>query len=448
MRKFLPFGIVGFTSLLAFNSHAQLCETTALESGLDMPSKIITCDFNGDGHEDIVYLNNDNFDLEWKRNTGSDTFNPGAALVGDAEITFLLAADLNDDGADEIIITTSSTIYYIMYTGPGSIDFGDLYTIPVLYQIDAIAAGDFDKDGYDGLVVGYSRTSTLHAMVDVINNDGGELSLQNIYEGTSGFISDIAVGDITGNGRVDIAMAGYSNFWFRNNGVGTFNPYTIISSASGDYGRIAIHDYDNDDDAELLVLDTDGRLLGYGIDITGGGWLYDPITLRSGLPEDPLSFQLTSLDGNDVLLITSSSEIIGLENVGATFTEETYCESIPNLYGAALFHKEDGLIEIIFTKVTAGTIEKMDEPKTNSVGEDQLANWSIYPNPASDIITIENYDATLINGVQILNLMGQEIASEISYNGQISIGDLAPGMYKLILLKDSKIISAKTFVKR
>lgn len=447
MKKFLPHSI--FTVFLWFsgNNFAQICETTSIESGLDQPSKIITCDFNGDGYEDIVYLNSNNYDLEWKKNNGSDTFGAATGLVGDAEITFLTSADLNNDGYDEIIITTSSTIYYIMYTGPGTIEFEDIYTIPVLYHIDAISTGDFNNDGYDGLVVGYSRTSTLHAIVDVIKNDELDLSLQEIYEGTIGTVSDLVIGDITGNNRNDIAMAGYNNFWFRNNGSGTFLPYTTISSASSDFGRIALHDYDNDDDIELVVLNNSGNLIAYGIDITGEGWLYDPINLLSGLPSEPVSFEHTSLDGKDVLYISSNTELIGLEHEGDTYTETTYCSEISIVGGTALFHKADGLIELIYTNNSSGTIEKINEPKTNNIEKFEFVNWKIYPNPTTDRIMLDGLEINEISHIQVLNNLGQITPVILNQDGTIELSDLPSGIYHLIVYSHSNSVSSRNFIK-
>ena len=438
---------IALTLLLSGNAFGQSCEMTAIEEDLYSPSLIMTCDFNGDGSEDIVFLDSVSFNVFWKRNTGSDNFAAAVPLIGGAEMKFLKAADMNGDGYDEIIIVTSSTIYYIVYTGPTTIDFAELYTVPVLHNIDAIAIGDFNVDGSEGMVFAYSRPSTLRAYADVIVSDDGDLSLENIFESVVGEISDLAVGDITGNRRPDIAMGGYNNFWFRNTGIGAFTEAKVISSGSGDFGHIAIHDYDGDDDAELIVLDYEGVLKAYGIDLLDEGWRYDPITLRTGLPTNPQTWEHTSLNGSDVLLLSSDDEIIGLSHIGRGYTEISYCSGISDLNGLALFHREDGLIEFVLSRESEGTIEKINDAETNSVDDIVVNPWEVYPNPTRDLVYIVAENNAPIENVQVINTFGQISGIKTMGNNQYSIQDLASGLYQLVITDTEGNVFTKSVLK-
>jgi hypothetical protein len=68
-----------------------------------------------------------------------------------------------------------------------------------------------------------------------------------------------------------------------------------------------------------------------------------------------------------------------------------------------------------------------------SVGIESLSNLSltIYPNPATDIITIET-DEQVIN-IELFSSIGQKINVTANAKQQINISDLAAGAYSLII---------------
>ena len=84
---------------------------------------------------------------------------------------------------------------------------------------------------------------------------------------------------------------------------------------------------------------------------------------------------------------------------------------------------------------------------SNLGSEDFLASqFSIYPNPASDVINIANAENILVNGVQIVDLNGRVVKSA-KFNGvteaQINISDLSSGMYLMNVSSDQGTITKK-----
>jgi hypothetical protein len=67
------------------------------------------------------------------------------------------------------------------------------------------------------------------------------------------------------------------------------------------------------------------------------------------------------------------------------------------------------------------------------VGIENLSNISltIYPNPATDIITIETDEQ--VTGVELFSAIGQKINVTANAKQQINISDLAAGAYSLII---------------
>lgn len=79
--------------------------------------------------------------------------------------------------------------------------------------------------------------------------------------------------------------------------------------------------------------------------------------------------------------------------------------------------------------------------------QDKLPDFSIYPNPASEIITLKSNE-NFIGEISITSLNGQEIKSS-SFNGmqlKIDVADLIPGYY-LIKLSNSDGVLSKQFLK-
>jgi hypothetical protein len=68
-----------------------------------------------------------------------------------------------------------------------------------------------------------------------------------------------------------------------------------------------------------------------------------------------------------------------------------------------------------------------------SVGIESLSNISltIYPNPATDIITIETDEQ--VTNVELFSSIGQKINVTTNAKQQINISDLAAGAYSLII---------------
>ena len=62
-------------------------------------------------------------------------------------------------------------------------------------------------------------------------------------------------------------------------------------------------------------------------------------------------------------------------------------------------------------------------------------NLSIYPNPATDQITINSTDN--VQRVEIYNMQGQLVKAETGAVNNISVKDLANGMYTLKLTTDN-----------
>jgi len=72
---------------------------------------------------------------------------------------------------------------------------------------------------------------------------------------------------------------------------------------------------------------------------------------------------------------------------------------------------------------------------------------SVYPNPANDIIKIENNSDELIKQISIYNSIGKEIKSISSYNGEIiNVKTFNSGLYILKISTESKSINRNIII--
>ncbi|CAG0949643.1 hypothetical protein PHYC_00126 [Phycisphaerales bacterium] len=232
-------------------------------------------DFDGDGRSDLALcaFTSTNFgNIALWRNDGG----PGLRFASEipfpeARPTVLKSADLNGDGRPDLIAGDSSynRVYVIRATGPGT--FAPAVTL----------AGDVSNNGTVGIAVGdldgdldidIAATSWGTNKVNVWRNNGnGTFGARGTY--TVDFQPrEVAIGDFTGDGLADLAVA---NEYYaavpasasgtvsllRNTGNAVFVTHATITMPSGappyNYQArpqaVALRDVDHDGDLDLIT---------------------------------------------------------------------------------------------------------------------------------------------------------------------------------------------------
>lgn len=159
-------------------------------------------------------------------------------------------ADMNNDNLDDIVIVAQNQITIYKQKVIGGFD---TVTLPLANSVNianwSIAAGDFDRNGYNDLVLGNgSRATVLKA-----NADGTDYSIiaypQNIFSQRSNFV------DINNDNHLDLWVCHDvdQNHPYRNDGNGNLIfDYSLFptSDEGGNYATIWT-DYDNDGDIDM-----------------------------------------------------------------------------------------------------------------------------------------------------------------------------------------------------
>lgn len=204
-------------------------------------------DFSGDGRLDLVVSNNGSPYVTMLINGGDGTFGAPTNFPLNGSIA-VLAGDFSGDGKTDFF-AQGDTSPLFLNQGSGS------FSPPIMLGGGgfSLAAADLDGDGKLDLVGGGSRIIVL------INKDGGTFNAAKSYatgsQTTGSIAHGIAIGDLNGDGRPDVAAAndddGTVSVLF-NEGDGTLGPARVYQSGPFPTS-VQIGDLNGDGWPELVV---------------------------------------------------------------------------------------------------------------------------------------------------------------------------------------------------
>jgi hypothetical protein len=178
-------------------------------------SSIAVGDLNGDGHPDLVTANSgvgaNTVSVLFNRGDGS--FQAKVDLPAGRRPFFIAVGDLNGDGHPDLAATgVSGTVSVFFNRGDGS--FAAKRDYATGGGGEPLAIGDLNGDGYPDLVTVAGYNNSVNNSVAVLLNRGkgnfeGKL-LYAIGRPTSGSVA-VAIGDLNGDGRLDLAGASIHN---------------------------------------------------------------------------------------------------------------------------------------------------------------------------------------------------------------------------------------------
>ena len=276
-------------------------------------------DFTGTGVADLVVANGASVSVFLGK--GDGTFAPAQNYAVDGGAESVAVGDFNNDGKLDIItvnyfgFVSASTVSVLLGNGNGTFQPAVNYGVPagIPQSANLLAVGDFNKDGKLDVAVagnvytngGYSSTPYVNVL---IGNGAGGFSADNSYALPSGAygweVADgVAVGDFTGNGNLDLAVATDSGVdVLLGNGDGTFGAPTNFAT-SGWAFAVAVGDFNGDGKADIATA------AGDGIDVlmgNGNGTFAPAVNYPTVYPSSSIALADFNRDGKLDVVTTSN----------------------------------------------------------------------------------------------------------------------------------------------
>lgn len=302
------------------------------------PTHVLGADLDDDGDNDLLVATFLGNRMVWYENlTGNGDFGP-EQLVFDSGPNFasIDVGDVDgDNDLDILSVTQDDNINIFINTdGNGNFAFnqtvfstGDIINNAQWIDID----GDSDLD----IVSSYGGDDTV---VWLENTDGnGNYALEEVLTSNLAFPVSALGGDMDGDGDIDIVAAGRNDdtvIWFENlDGQGDFSSQIIISNYRFEPTQLAIGDLDGDGTLDIVTTSFEGFDTLWYRNSNGNGD-FEPSRVLASFTHYPWEVYVADVDGDNDLDVVSASrfdnKIAWYENKndGLTFQQYTVTQDM------------------------------------------------------------------------------------------------------------------------
>jgi hypothetical protein len=273
------------------------------------PYSVSIGDFNGDGKADLAVANSGGTTISIFLNTsqsGSISFATKLDFSVGTAPYFIAIGDLDGDGKADLAVANygSATVSVLRNTSvSNNISFAAKIDFPTTSSNPySVAIGDLDGDGKPDLAVANNNVSTFSTFRNTSNS--GSISFASKVDfAAGGSPSYIAIGDLDGDGKADIAVSNASSqsvSVFRNtSGIGSISVSTKVDFTTG-FGpqAVAIGDLDGDGKADLAISNAGGPSVSLlrNKSVSGSISFASRVDFTTG--SAPLSVAIGDLDGD------------------------------------------------------------------------------------------------------------------------------------------------------
>lgn len=266
---------------------------------------IAVADLDDDGLNDVLFSENCSIGFGWYQNSGNG-FNGFVNITQDLQKIDMYVEDFDLDGDLDILGDQSGELFFIEHLD-GNGTFGNPEMIGEdLNILRTVKTVDVTGDGYPDLIYGAASSPARIAWKE--NNGDGSFGDEQVLINGFGDPKDLDVGDIDGDGDMDIVAGMYIDnllaIFENTDGLGNFSAPIEISSGTGaiEYNSIWMMDMDNDGDNDLLTGAFSNSYVGWLKNIDGQGTFGDIIPLSAAGTNGSMDIaELDDTPGKDVV---------------------------------------------------------------------------------------------------------------------------------------------------
>ena len=429
----------------------------------------IPLDIDNDGFVDVLSAQADDWAMVWFRNTdGLGNFAPKQIITDEpSRYISIDFVDMNSDGYKDILFLENNPreVRWIEHLD-GAGTFGDeelIYTTNEGF-IKSISTFDADEDGDLDILLNHSGYVNGDKLTWLENLDGSETysNEQLLIQGNTEFYPPI-LEDIDNDGDIDILTSlesyGPSTIvWFENSGNLSFPVEHEILSF-----QFLVSDFTSVVDLQFVDIDSDEmKDVFFETDLEGTapatGWLKNMGgTGEFGEAQNiiyyssyPRFYDLDKDGANDMLGIDRQSNLLfwventnalGSFNIVRNISDEI---DFPRDAQAADFDN-DGLLDVVSASLGDDTVAWYKNTGVLGVNEAVVSKVSLYPNPTSGILYIENTEP--IESATLYNVLGTPIKAYSNPN-ELDLSEVSEGIYFVYIRSTSGSIAVRKVMKR
>ncbi len=401
-------------------------------------------DLNNDGNLDVFvchdiapscyYLNNGSGVLTFYQSTVT----PGSMSIATTTGNYAtLFTDFDNDGDSDVFVSKCSGPPCELYRYDGNNTYTNISAIaginvtPIQTWSSAIA--DFDNDGDMDIIITASASLHKYFRNNLDTTNTTEEGFTNITAGsgwdtnTATNIDNIAY-DFDNNGFVDV-LGGGSKIMF-NQGNSTFKSTGYVGISVG-----AVGDLNNDGFLDIQ----NGTTIRYAVP-NGNNWIKFSLQgVQSNRNGIGARVEIYGSWGKQIRDIRSGEGFRYMSSLNAHFGIGT-ATSISQV----IIRWPSGAVDVINNPGINQSLHVVEG--SSPLGQEEFSTNKIvlYPNPASEQLTISNIDLSTIKNVSIVSMLGKVIKNVKLTNDTISIASLSEGIYILAI----ETIDGKKYTER